>query len=198
MVRGHIADASHADRYPLDLGGAKSFYVLEWKGPGPGCDQSLTINLVDVSVNNFPCTNGSVHFTALDPIGRYNLDIASAKGGTGQYSFRLVTEKVRPLSIAVAERITAGNLDIRGRVDIYTFSAAGRSAVQLNATDPSCASDVTFIVRNATTNASVTSDRPLCRLTRRIELPDATGRYTITISSPTIATGTYSFSLDPA
>jgi hypothetical protein len=56
--------------------------------------------------------------------------VSRSDDSTGSYGFKLFTAKERRLSTALNQQVT-GNLDVPGRVDLYTFTLAQDQKVTL-------------------------------------------------------------------
>jgi hypothetical protein len=182
-VTGHIAAGAGADRYPLDLGGSKAFYVTDWDGPG-SCDQTFSVNLVDVANGNFPCDGQTVRFEVpAASAGSARLEIAPAKAGGGDYSFRLVTEKIHALALTVGQ-VSDTSISQPGQVDVYTFSGGGHASVRITGTPTTCAHDIQFIVNDADDGTVTQGFRSLCGFDDTMTLPRPGDRYTITLHVP--------------
>lgn len=117
VVSGELTSAAGAPRYALNLAGAASFAVADWRGTSDACDQTFSINVVGVSGNNFPCTGGLVVFNVADRPAPVQVEIAPRNGGTGPYRFRLITIKPRQLPVS------SGQL-----VEVPSTPAAARTA----------------------------------------------------------------------
>ncbi|OLT21573.1 hypothetical protein BJF78_08090 [Pseudonocardia sp. CNS-139] len=166
--------------------------VADWKGPAGGCDQTFSVNLVDVSGSNFPCDGGAVTFRGLDPARPYQLEIAPVKPDAGDYAFTVVTIKVRTTDIALGTERHTGRLDARGRVDRYVFAADGATAVRLADLPAQCEPGLVAEVFDATTNAFAGA-RPVCGTADPIPLPDPAVRYVLQIRSDALGTADYTF-----
>lgn len=192
IAGGTIATATQKDRFPLDLGGAKGFYIAGWTGPSLGCDQSLAISIIDVTYDHRPCSDGVVRFGVPDPNGRYEVEIAGVDGKTGRYQFELVTIKTRDFTVKVGGRAT-GQIDVRGRMDVYTLDTGG--ATKFILTDaPECTARINYELINLTTGQLERSPRSFCR-DEEVVLPDPNARYAIGITSATLTTAAYKFRL---
>jgi hypothetical protein len=193
-VTGVITDAGISNTYDLDLGDAKEFYVADWRGTTDGCDQTFTINLMGISHSNFPCTGHDVAFTASPDRTPYRLEIASSDNGTGTYSFILITVKPRLLDAVMSQPVD-GNLDVRGRQDIYRLPAGMR---QVSITSHlGCNVDIFAGVYDLTTSSVEAMGYPLCSDTDGpYELPEPDHRYAVIVSSPDLVTGPYRITID--
>jgi hypothetical protein len=90
---------------------------------------------------------------------------------------------------------TGEQREVRRRVDVYTFAAAGATTVHLSNTPTSCPHDLQFIVGKVGSSDIVQGYRSLCDYDATITLPDPAASYTITINSPEVATAAYTFQL---
>ncbi|MEU4729595.1 VWD domain-containing protein [Streptomyces sp. NPDC023588] len=195
LVTGDISAPGQVRRYRLDLGGAESFAVADWRGTSDACDQTFTVDLVGVSGNNFPCTGGHAQFTVPDPARAYELEISSPGKGTGPYRFRLITVKPRTLATATGRGVV-GALDVRGRVDRHEFDAAGAAAVRLVAL-PGCEANMFADLADVTSGTLLSGNNALCgSQVGPVRLPEPTHRYAVVIRSGDLRIGPYSFRLE--
>jgi VWD domain-containing protein len=192
VVSGQLTAGGQANRYTVDTGGVTDFFVADWRGATDACEQAFTVNLVDVSTGNSPCTGQSVRFHVPDPGRTYQVEILSPKGATGAYRFTIVTQKPRTLAARLGERVT-GALDVRGREDRYEFATGG--ATQLRLTDlPDCSTGMQIELYDVTDARTISGGRLLCG-DIRYTLDSPTHRYAVVITSYTLGTGAYTFTV---
>ena len=196
-VTGTITDPQQRKRYDLDLGDATYFWVGHWRGTTDRCDQTFTINFVDVSHNNFPCTGQDHGFRIPDDGQRHQLEIASPESGTGPFSFTVVTLKPRNLAIAAGATVS-GEIDVAGREDRYELPI-GLAQVQLTSTLDCNGDNINkgAGLYDLTEDRTVVGTRALC--TRHLgpwKLPDPTHRYAIVVDNAGLNTGPYSFRVE--
>ncbi|MGW4380180.1 VWD domain-containing protein [Kitasatospora sp. NPDC004531] len=193
LVTGNIAASGQSAQYRVALDGAAAFAVADWLGTSEECDQTFTVDLLDVSGNNFPCTGGNVRFTVPDPARTYELRISSPTGGTGPFRFQLVTVKPRTLGATPGQQVT-GLLDVRGREDRYEFDAAGARSVRLTDLPSGCDAGLVADVVDVTSGTPVSGNNALCGTAiGPVPLPDPTHRYAVVIRSVNLDTGPYGF-----
>lgn len=192
-VTGSVPSAGATRKHQLDLAGASDFFVADWRGPAASCDQSLSVNLVGVSANNFPCQGGAVRFHVPDPAKPYQLDIAALPGKSGPYAFTLVTVKSKRDTVALGTT-TTGAIAVRGEEPRYEFSPRGADAVTLTGLAP-CPNEILADLADVTTGGVVTG-RGLCGADAKFDLPDPAHTYAIMVRSEKLATGSYRFTLD--
>jgi hypothetical protein len=193
-VTGKVDTAGGSRRYDLDLGGAADVYVADWHGPGAGCDQAFSVNLVGVSGNNLPCAGGAVRFHLPDPATHYALEIAAVPGRTGDYAFTLITVKVRRSQLDLGSA-TDGTIAVRGEEHRLEFDPGTLRAVRLTGLSP-CPNDITGDLYDVTTGQTVTG-RGLCGADSTLTLPQPGHRYAIVVRSETLTTGRFQFTLAP-
>jgi hypothetical protein len=195
-VEGRIEPGGAAVRYDVDLAGAQEFYVTDWAGPGSGCDQTFSVNLVDVSNANFPCAGGTVHFRVPDPNRTYKLEVAPAKAQAGAYKFTVVTVKARTFDLRLGES-RQGRIDARGRVDRYAFAASGTGSIRISGMPAACSTGLVIEIFDDKQNV-VMGYRGACGTIDRVALPNPNAGYIVQIRSETLATGDYAFTVAPA
>lgn len=193
-VSGEVTVAGQAQRYTLDLGGATDFFVTDWRGKSNACDQTFSVNLVDVSSGNQPCTGGSVRFQIPDTAKSYQLEIASKPGQLGSFQFRLVTVKRRTFTVALGDRVT-GAIDVRGREDAHQFEPSGATQVRLTGLPADCSANITIDLFDVTENRTVAADRALCGESVPFTLDNPAHQHAIVVSSTNVGTGPYTFTL---
>ena len=120
---------------------------------------------------------------------------------TGQYSFRITTvATAQAFAYTLGSTVSdgtpgpgAGNIELPGSIDTYTFTAAGGQTVfvdQLSAT--SCALSWSLTGPGGVT---VFESQDICADPGQFTLP-AGGTYTLSVAGTGSATGTYSFRID--
>ncbi|GAA2367746.1 hypothetical protein Cme02nite_28430 [Catellatospora methionotrophica] len=191
---GDIGSAQQRDRFPLALGAARWFYVSGWTGPGPGCDQSLSISLVGVSNDHRPCTGGTIRFEVPDPKADYRLEVVGVDGKKGRYQFELVTIKVRELAARIGERVT-GRIDVPGRMDLYALDRAAAGKARFTDT-PDCAAGIWYEVLNLDTGKVEVGARPFCGPVEFVPA-DPAARYGLGITQVDLSTADYTFTVPP-
>ncbi len=137
----------------------------------------------------------------LPSTGTYTLRVTTPGATTGQYSFRITTvATAQAFAYTLGSTVSdgtpgpgAGNIELPGSIDTYTFTAAGGQTVfvdQLSAT--SCALSWSLTGPGGVT---VFESQDICADPGQFTLP-AGGTYTLSVAGTGSATGTYSFRID--
>ena len=66
----------------------------------------------------------------VDSTRQYRLRVSFTENGTGPFAFRVVTPKERRFTARLGATVS-GTLDVPGRVDIYTVTAAASGRIEM-------------------------------------------------------------------
>lgn len=126
VVNATFDKPGQVNTYRLSLGAATVFWLADVTGDG-----NLNVQLVGPSAVDAPgFTVTTIYQYRVQPGGSYSLRVSRSDDSTGSYGFKLFTAKERRLSTALNQQVT-GNLDVPGRVDLYTFTLAQDQKVTL-------------------------------------------------------------------
>ena len=196
---GNIEVADEHDMYLLN-GSAGQVVVLEDK-TAAGCSGLVWSAFAPDGaplVVDHPLGCPASRSVRLNQTGRYTLDVRGASGATGTYSFAIrLAPAAQQFAIALGSTVNpgvpatgAGNLEVPGAVDVYTFAAtAGQSIVLSDATAGGCGPIFAVLV-----SADETRSGPVqlgCGGNRTLAV-DRTGTFTVLVAAVPARTGGYS------
>jgi hypothetical protein len=121
IVSGKLDAVGKQDVYQLDLGSATEFQFVDVTGhisiePPPGrWHKALAVDAWRVADSS--------------PEARQVI-VTTTSNGSGEYRFRLVTQKPRRFEVKQGERISR-SLDVPGRVDVYRINPGGATTLDL-------------------------------------------------------------------
>lgn len=204
---GSLAAGQH-DRYLLDLGDARFFYLTDWRTDGTsGCSNTVFVAVVGQPGGGYPCP-GTGKIYAVPPAGTARLEFVAGTNATAAlpYGFRIVAVKQRTFTIGLGDTVSAGHpagagrLDTAGRVDRFEFDAAGATSIIVTGRSTGCA-NVTLDIHEVGTPAD--ADVPgaggihdPCSGAFTYPVSNPAGRYVVVIVSTIAATVDYSFRVD--
>ncbi|HVG98021.1 MAG TPA: hypothetical protein VNK05_14030, partial [Chloroflexota bacterium] len=202
---GNIEAAGDTDVYTLTASaGARVFFQgIDTRPQGGTCAPRWQLrDAADTLVFDSPiCSVPGIQTLSLG--GAYTLTVAAAAGATGTYSFQTYAvpgPQIFPLTIGstVSNGVPsggAGNIEVVGAADIYTFTAVAGDRVFFQGIDTrpqggTCAPR--WQLRDAAT--ALVFDSPICSVPG-IQTLSLGGTYTLTVAAGSTdpSTGTYSF-----
>ena len=200
-VSAELTRAGQKDKFTLDLGDAKEFYVTDMEGDGIQFQVFSEVDDEPVGFSSTSLTAGTSLSVKLTKTGGYRLEVWGDPNVVGPYSFRIATVKVRTFPAAIGLKIGegspagAGQLDVPGRIDRFEFDADGAKAVKIIG-DGACG-DIVIELYSAA-EKSIADPRqpvPLCGNEFDLSLSSGDARYALVVRSPAAKTGTYSFQI---
>ncbi|MFG1748945.1 hypothetical protein [Streptosporangium sandarakinum] len=200
-VASELTRAGQRDRFALDLGDAREFYVTGMTGDDIRLQVYSEVDGRPVGPSDVALSWGT-SVVKLTKAGGHRLEVFGNTNVVGPYGFRIATVKVRTFPAAIGLRIGeggpdgAGRLDVPGRVDRFEFDADGASAIKILGGAGACEAIELELVDAA--QRSVASPRqpiPLCGYESDIPLSNGDGRYALVVRSGTAQTGPYSFQI---
>ncbi|WP_405061450.1 VWD domain-containing protein [Kribbella sp. NBC_01505] len=129
LVSGSIDKADQEMSFQVDLAGSTQFEIVD-------ATDGVTVSLAEAT-NRVPALLPGPHQFGVAKTGTVKVSVALQANGqpaTGKFQFRVVTLKVRKLTVPAGGAVT-GRIDVPGRVDIYTFKPTG-STVSVNSDQP--------------------------------------------------------------
>ncbi|WP_189250464.1 hypothetical protein [Streptosporangium pseudovulgare] len=200
-VASELTRAGQRDRFALDLGDAREFYVTDMTGDDIQLQVYSEVDGRPVGPSGIALSWGT-SVVKLTKAGRHRLEVFGNTNVVGPYGFRIATVKVRTFPAAIGLQIGeggpdgAGRLDVPGRIDRFEFDADGASAIKVLGGAGACEAIELELVDAA--QRSVASPRqpiPLCGYESDIPLSNGDGRYALVVRSGTAKTGPYSFQI---
>ncbi|MET9063717.1 hypothetical protein [Streptosporangium sandarakinum] len=200
-VASELTRAGQRDRFALDLGDAREFYITDMTGDGIRLQVYSEVDGRPVGPSDVALSWGT-SVVKLTKAGGHRLEVFGNTNVAGPYGFRIATVKVRTFPAAIGLRIGeggpegAGRLDVPGRVDRFEFDADGASAIKVLGGAGACEAIELELVDAA--QRSVASPRqpiPLCGYESDLPLSNGDGRYALVVRSGTARTGPYSFQI---
>jgi hypothetical protein len=128
VVTGKLDTAGKQDAYDLDLGSATEFQLVDVTGP-ISLDPVPGLWRKALAVDAWRVADSS-------PEAR-RVTVTGLDNATGEYKFRLVTQKPRRFDVKQGDRIGqggvkgTGKLDVPGRVDVYRLDAGNATSLEL-------------------------------------------------------------------
>jgi N-acetylglucosamine-6-sulfatase len=200
---GNGAPASGAGN--IEAAGAQDAYSLTV--PAGGASVTLTAVANDCACEwSLRATNGPVVFdrrTMADArvglsAGGYTLRVSGAGAKTGAYSFTTGTAPASErFTVALGDAVSdgnpspgAGNLEVAGALDDYSFAAT--DGAQVSIIGSACSVDAAYAL--VAPSGRILERADLCGPDHVVTLPAETGSYELRVSATT-GTGTYGFQL---
>ncbi|WP_433351327.1 hypothetical protein ACQP25_43670 [Microtetraspora malaysiensis] len=203
-VAAELTRAGQRDKFPLDLGDAREFYVTDMAGDDIQFQVYSEVDGQPVGPAGVALSAGTAA-VKLTKAGKHRLEIFGNTNVVGPYSFRIATVKVRTFPATIGLKIGegspagAGRLDVPGRIDRFEFDADGASAIKILGGTGACTAIELELTDAAEKNiASPRQPFPLCGYEFDIPLSNGDGRYAIVVRSGTAKTGPYSFQITRA
>ncbi|MGI5492958.1 hypothetical protein [Microtetraspora malaysiensis] len=203
-VAAELTRAGQRDKFPLDLGDAREFYVTDMAGDDIQFQVYSEVDGQPVGPAGIALSAGTAA-VKLTKAGKHRLEIFGNTNVVGPYSFRIATVKVRTFPATIGLKIGegspagAGRLDVPGRIDRFEFDADGASAIKILGGTGACTAIELELTDAAEKNiASPRQPFPLCGYEFDIPLSNGDGRYAIVVRSGTAKTGPYSFQITRA
>ncbi|WP_433220155.1 hypothetical protein [Microtetraspora malaysiensis] len=203
-VAAELSRTGQRDKFPLDLGDAREFYVTDMAGDDIQFQVYSEVDGQPVSPASVALSAGTAA-VKLTKAGKHRLEIFGNTNVVGPYSFRIATVKIRTfpatigLNIGEGSPAGAGRLDVPGRIDRFEFDADGASAIKILGGAGACTAIELELTDAAEKNiASPRQPFPLCGYEFDIPLSNGDGRYAIVVRSGTAKTGPYSFQITRA
>ncbi|MEU9836584.1 hypothetical protein AB0D67_34045 [Streptosporangium sp. NPDC048047] len=200
-VAAELTRAGQRDRFTLDLGDAREFYVTDMTGDDIRLQVYSEVDGRPVGPSGIALSWGT-SVVKLTKAGRHRLEVFGNTNVVGPYGFRIATVKVRTFPAAIGLRIGeggpdgAGRLDVPGRIDRFEFDADGASAIKVLGGAGACEAIELELVDAAERNvASPRQPIPLCGYEADIPLSGGDGRYALVVRSGSAKTGPYSFQI---
>ncbi|MEU8269194.1 hypothetical protein AB0B89_18770 [Sphaerisporangium sp. NPDC049002] len=198
-VSSELTRAGQKDKFTLDLGDAREFYVTDMQGDGIQLQVFSDVDGRPLGPSSVSLTFGTSIFK-LTKTGSHRLEVWGETNVVGSYSFRIATVKVRTFPAAIGLKIGegtpagAGRLDPPGRIDRFEFAGDGATAIKV--IGGACGDIVVELFDAA--EKSVANPRqpyPLCGNEFDLSLSDGNARYALVVRSPAAKAGTYSFQI---
>ncbi|MFJ2031072.1 hypothetical protein [Streptosporangium sp. NPDC087985] len=200
-VEAELTRAGQRDKFTLDLGDAREFYVTDMAGDDIQLQVVSEVDGRPVSPSSTALSWGT-SVVKLTKVGKHRLEVFGNTNVIGPYSLRIATVKVRTFPATIGLQIGegspdgAGRLDVPGRIDRFEFGADGASAIKILGGAGACTAIELELTDAAEKNiASPRQPFPLCGYEFDIPLSDANGRYALVVRSGTAKTGAYSFQI---
>jgi len=200
-VSAELTRAGQRDKFKLDLGDAREFYVADMEGDGIQFQVFSDVDDEPVGFAGTSLTAGTSLSQKLTKAGGYRLEIWGNPNVVGPYSFRIATVKVRTFPATIGLKIGqdgpagAGRLDVPGRIDRFEFDADGAKAVKIIGSAAGTCNNMDIELYDASEKdlADPRQPAPLCGNEFDLPLTSGDGRYALVVRSPMVKTGTYSF-----
>lgn len=194
-----LTRAGQKDKFTLDLGDAREFYVTDMQGDGIQLQVFSDIDGQPLGPSSVSLTFGTSIFK-LTKAGSHRLEVWGDTNVVGPYSFRIATVKVRTFPAAIGLKIGegapagAGRLDPPGRIDRFEFDSDGATAIKvIGGTCTDIEVELFDAAQKSVANAR--QPYPLCGNEFDLALSGGNGRYALVVRSPAAKTGTYSFQI---
>ncbi|MFG1710789.1 hypothetical protein ACFLIM_47270 [Nonomuraea sp. M3C6] len=200
-VSAELTRAGQRDKFTLDLGDAKEFYVADMQGDDIQLQVFSDVDGEPLGPSSVALSWGTSIFK-LSKAGGHRLEVWGSTNVTGAYSFRIATVKVRTFPVAIGLKIGegspagAGRLDVPGRIDRFEFDADGATAVKVLGGAGACLA-IQLELFDAAEKSVATARQPvpLCGYEFDIPLSAGDGRYALVVRSGEAKTGAYSFQI---
>ncbi|MGI5286097.1 hypothetical protein ACQEVF_22550 [Nonomuraea polychroma] len=200
-VSAELTRAGQKDKFTLNLGDAKEFYVTDMQGDDIQLQVFSEVDGEPLGPSSVALSFGTSIFK-LTKAGGHRLEVWGNTNVIGAYSFRIATVKVRTFPVAIGLKIGegspagAGRLDVPGRIDRFEFDADGASAVKVLGGTGACAAIQLELYDAAEKSvAAARQPFPLCGYEFDIPLSGGDGRYALVVRSGEAKTGAYSFQI---
>ncbi|MEV4750999.1 hypothetical protein ACFQVD_32750 [Streptosporangium amethystogenes subsp. fukuiense] len=200
-VSAELTRAGQRDKFTLDLGGAREFYVTDMSGDDIQLQVFSEVDGKPVGPSDIALSWGT-SVIKLTKAGKYRLEVFGSTNVIGPYSLRIATVKVRTFPATLGLQIGegspdgAGRLDVPGRIDRFEFDADGASAIKVLGGTGACTAIELELTDAAEKNiAAPRQPVPLCGYESDIPLSNGDGRYALVVRSGTAKTGAYSFQI---
>ncbi|RCG32339.1 hypothetical protein DQ384_07540 [Sphaerisporangium album] len=198
-VSSELTRAGQKDKFTLDLGDAREFWVTDMEGADIQFQVFSEVDGEPLGPAPASLSYGTSLFK-LTKVGGHRLEVWGGTNVVGPYSFRIATVKVRTFPAAIGLKIGegspagAGRLDPPGRIDRFEFDADGATAIKI--IGGQCG-DIAMELFDAAQKsvAEARQPYPLCGNEFEIPLASGTGRYALVVRSPAAKAGTYSFQI---
>ncbi|WP_157529990.1 hypothetical protein [Microtetraspora niveoalba] len=200
-VAAELTRAGQRDKFTLDLGDAREFYVTDMTGDDIQLQVFSEVDGQPVGPSGVALSWGT-SVVKLTKAGKHRLEVFGNTNVIGPYSFRIATVKVRTFPAAIGLQIGegspdgAGRLDVPGRIDRFEFDADGASAIKILGGAGACTAVELELTDSA--EKSIATPRqpvPLCGYELDIPLSNGDGRYALVVRSGAAKTGAYSFQI---
>ncbi|MBF8187016.1 hypothetical protein ITP53_14975 [Nonomuraea sp. K274] len=200
-VSAELTRAGQKDRFTLDLGDAREFYVTDMQGDDIQLQVFADVDDQPLGPSSVALGFGTSIFK-LTKAGGHRLEVWGNTNVIGSYSFRIATVKVRTFPAAIGLKIGegspagAGRLDVPGRIDRFEFDSDGATAIKVLGGAGACdAVDMELFDAAEQSVATARQPFPLCGYEFDLPLSGGDGRYALVVRSPTAKTGAYSFQI---
>ncbi|GAA4507592.1 hypothetical protein GCM10023096_07510 [Nonomuraea ferruginea] len=200
-MSAELTRAGQKDKFTLDLGDAKEFYVADMQGADIQLQVFSEVDGEPLGPSSVAMSFGTSLFK-LTKVGGHRLEVWGNTNVIGAYSFRIATVKVRTFPVAVGLQIGegspdgAGRLDVPGRIDRFEFDSDGATAVKVLGGAGACTAIQLELYDAAEKSvADARQPIPLCGYEFDIPLSGGDGRYALVVRSGEAKTGAYSFQI---
>ncbi|MEV4840769.1 hypothetical protein AB0K05_40140 [Nonomuraea sp. NPDC049486] len=200
-VSAELTRAGQKDKFTLDLGDAKEFYVADMQGADIQLQVFSEVDGEPLGPSSVAMSFGTSLFK-LTKVGGHRLEVWGNTNVIGAYSFRIATVKVRTFPVAVGLQIGegspdgAGRLDVPGQIDRFEFDSDGATAVKVLGGAGACTAIQLELYDAAEKSvAEARQPIPLCGYEFDIPLSGGDGRYALVVRSGEAKTGAYSFQI---
>ncbi|MET7330753.1 hypothetical protein [Nonomuraea sp. NPDC005650] len=200
-VSAELTRAGQKDKFTLDLGDAKEFYVTDMQGDDIQLQVFSDVDGEPLGPSSVALSWGTSIFK-LSKAGGHRLEVWGNTNVIGAYSFRIATVKVRTFPVAIGLKIGegspsgAGRLDVPGRIDRFEFDSDGATAVKVLGGAGACmAIELELYDAADKSVAKARQPFPLCGYEFDIPLSSGDGRYALVVRSGEAKTGAYSFQI---
>jgi hypothetical protein len=199
-VAAELTRAGQKDRFTLDLGDAKEFYVTDMQGDDIQLQVFSDVDGEALGFSSVALSFGTTIFK-MTKAGGHRLEVWGNPNVVGAYSFRIATVKVRTfpakigLQIGEGSPAGAGRLDVPGRIDRFELDSDGASGIKILGSAGACTGvEVELYDAAEKKVANARQPWPLCG---EFTLPfsNGDGRYALVVRSPAAKTATYSFQI---
>ncbi|MEU9884748.1 hypothetical protein [Sphaerisporangium sp. NPDC051011] len=198
-VSSELTRAGQRDKFTLDLGDAREFWVTDMEGTDIQFQVYSEVDGEPLGPAPASLSYGTSLFK-LTKVGKHRLEVWGNTNVVGAYSFRIATVKVRTFPAAIGLKIGegspagAGRLDPPGRIDRFEFDADGATAIKIMGGQ--CGNiDMELFDAAQKSVAEARQPYPLCGNEFEIPLANASGRYALVVRAGAAKAGTYSFQI---
>jgi hypothetical protein len=202
-VSAELTRAGQKDKFTLDLGDAREFYVTDMEGDDIQLQVFSDVDGEALGFSSVALSFGTTIFK-MTKAGRHRLEVWGNPNVVGAYSFRIATVKVRTFPATIGLKIGegspagAGRLDVPGRIDRFELASDGATGIRILGNAETCTGvEVELYGAAEKKVANARQPYPLCG---EFTLPfsNGDGRYALVVRSPAAKTAPYSFQITRA